>query len=162
MTNEGPPFLIAELDGALHDRAAFNSDSERLNIYLQKQASQDVRKRLAKCYVALANDTQIAGYYTLSAASVALTELPKELATKMPRYPSVPAARMGRLAIDKDFAGRGLGSALLADAIYRAMNSTLGCYALFVDAKSNHAARFYQHHGFQALPESPLTLFTTL
>ncbi len=78
------------------------------------------------------------------------------------RYPTVPAVRMGRLAVDQAFQGQGLGGALLADALYRAARSEIAAYALMVDAKDEPAAAFYQHHGFITLPDSPLALFLPL
>lgn len=69
---------------------------------------------------------------------------------------------MGRLAVDQAFKGQGLGCALLADALNRALRSEIAAYALMVDAKDETAAAFYRHHGFIALPDSPLTLFLSL
>ena len=65
----GAPFRLAPLDAA-HDRAAFRSDSEPLNRYLQEQVTQDIRRRVAACFVALADGPRIAGYYTLASASL--------------------------------------------------------------------------------------------
>lgn len=155
------PFQLALLDVA-HDRTAFNSDSEPLNRYLCEQVSQDVRRRVAACFVALADEQRIAGYYTLASASLLLTDLPSSLGKKLPRYPTVPAIRMGRLAVDQAFKGCGLGGALLADALDRAARSEIAAYAMMVDAKDESSAAFYRHHGFIALPDSPLTLFLPL
>jgi len=155
------PFQLALLDST-HNRAAFNSDSEPLNRYLQTQASQDVRRRVAACYVALADDQRIAGYYTVASSSVLLTDLPANIGKKLPRYPTVPAVRMGRLAVDQAFKGQGLGGALLADALDRAARAEIAAFAMMVDAKDDAASAFYQHHGFIALPDSPLTLFLPL
>jgi GNAT superfamily N-acetyltransferase len=69
---------------------------------------------------------------------------------------------MGRLAVHQNFKGRGLGGALLADAIKRASDSGIAAYALLVDAKDEEAAAFYRHHGFIPLPDSPLALFLPL
>lgn len=69
---------------------------------------------------------------------------------------------MGRLAVDKQFKGQGLGGALLADALDRAASSEIAAFALIVNAKDDVAATFYRHHGFIALPDSPLTLFLPL
>ena len=77
-----------------------------------------------------------------------MVDLPASARKKLPRYPTVPAVRMGRLAVDQEFKGQGLGGALLADALDR--------------AKDNAASAFYQHHGFITLPDSPLTLFLPL
>ena len=157
----GAPFQLAPLDAA-HDRAEFNSDSDSLNRYLREQATQDIRRRVAACFVALADGQRIAGYYTLASASLLLADLPASTGKKLPRYPTVPAVRMGRLAVDQAFKRLGLGGALLADALDRAARSEIAAYALMVDAKDEVAAASYQHHGFIALPDSPRTLFLPL
>ena len=157
----GAPFRLAPLDAA-HDRTAFNSDSAPLNRYLREQVTQDVRRRVAACFVALADGQRIAGYYTLASASLLLADLPASTSKKLPRYPTVPAVRMGRLAIDQAFKGQGLGGALLADALDRAARAEIAAYALMVDAKDESATDFYRHHGFIALPDSPRTLFLPL
>ena len=157
----GAPFRLAPLDAA-HDRTVFNSDSAPLNRYLREQVTQDVRRRVAACFVALADGQRIAGYYTLASASLLLADLPASTSKKLPRYPTVPAVRMGRLAIDQAFKGQGLGGALLADALDRAARAEIAAYALMVDAKDESAADFYRHHGFIALPDSPRTLFLPL
>ncbi|MHA3902220.1 GNAT family N-acetyltransferase [Castellaniella sp. WN] len=155
------PFLLAPL-GATHERTAFHSDSEPLDRYLREQVTQDIRRRVAACFVALADRQRIAGYYTLASASLLLADLPASIGKKLPRYPTVPAVRMGRLAVDQAFKGQGLGGALLADALDRAARSEIAAFALMVDAKDEAAAAFYRHHGFMALPDSPLTLFLPL
>lgn len=155
------PFLLARLDAG-HDRKGFTSGSEPLDRYLRERVTQDVRRRVAACFVALTDGSRIAGYYTLASASLILAALPAETAQALPRYPTVPAVRMGRLAIDQAFKQQGLGSALLADALDRAARSEIAAYALMVDAKDETAASFYRHHGFITLPDSPLTLFLPL
>jgi ribosomal protein S18 acetylase RimI-like enzyme len=157
----GPPFRLALLDAA-HDRIAFNCGSEPLNRYLREHITQDIRRRVATCFVALADGNRIAGYYTLASASLLLAGLPANICKKLPRYPTVPAVRMGRLAVDHAFKGQGLGGALLADALGRAARSEIAVYALIVDAKDEVAVAFYRYHGFIALPGSSLTLFLPL
>lgn len=147
---------------ASQDRTEFHSGSEALDRYFRQQITQDVRRRVTACFVALDGEQQIAGYYTLASASMLLNELPADIGKKLPRYPSVPAVRMGRLAVDQRFRGRGLGAALLADALTRAASSEIAAYALVVDAKDESAAAFYRHHGFIPLPSTPLTLFLSL
>lgn len=155
------PFRIALL-AKEYDRSSFHSGSGLLDDYLHRQVTQDIRRRVAACFVALTHEQRIAGFYTLSSASLPLTDLPADISHKLPRYPSVPAARMGRLAVDRDFQGQGLGSALLGDALIRAARSELAAYALVVDAIDEAAADFYRHHGFISLPDLPLTLFLPL
>lgn len=155
------PFRLVLLD-AEHDRKCFDSGIAPLDRYLREQVSQDIRRRVAACFVAVTDERRVAGYYTLASASVALGELPEATARKLPRYPSIPAVRMGRLAVDRDFKGMGLGGALLADALQRAALAEIAAYALIVDAKDETAAAFYRHHGFTALPSSSLRLFLLL
>jgi ribosomal protein S18 acetylase RimI-like enzyme len=156
-----PPFKLASLD-TQHERATFNSGSEPLDRYFRDQITQDIRRRVAACFVALADNQRIAGYYTLASASLLLGDLPASVTKKLPRYPTVPAVRMGRLAVDQAFKGQGLGGALLADALDRTARSEIAAHALMVDAKDEKAAAFYHHHGFIALPSLPLTLFITM
>jgi len=146
-----PRFLIEALSPH-HDRASFESGSEPLDRYLRERASQDVRRRTTACFVAIDEETQkIAGYYTLSAGAIALTDLPEHLTKRLPRYPSVPVARLGRLAVNQAYRIQKLGAALLWDGYTRASRSELMAYALLVDAKDDRAANFYRHHGFIAL-----------
>lgn len=156
-----PAFTVVLLHEE-HNRDAFCSDSAPLDRYFQQQVTQDVRRRVAACYVALAPDGSVAGYYTLAAASALLQDLPPAILKKLPRYPSVPAVRMGRLAVSREFKGQGLGAALLADALMRAIHSEIAAYAMLVDAKDKIAADFYLHHGFVALQQAPMTLFLPL
>lgn len=122
---------------------------EALDKYFREQVSQDVSRRAANCYVAVETTSrQVAGFYTLSAASIPLPDIPDHLKKKMPRYPSVPVARLGRLAIAEQYKGQRLGEALLWDAIERAKNSVLAAVALVVDAKDETSKSFYLHYGF--------------
>jgi hypothetical protein len=89
-----------------HDRSRFSSGSAPLDRYLREQASQDIKRRIASCFVAVSVQTkEIAGFYTLTAASIALTALSPEIVKKLPRYPVVPAALLGRLAVAQNYQG---------------------------------------------------------
>jgi ribosomal protein S18 acetylase RimI-like enzyme len=139
-----------EVLGPDHSRDGFSCGVEALDSYFARQVSQDVRRRVCACYVAVdIGSGKVAGYYTLSADGVLLSELPTSLAKRLPRYPSVPVARVGRLAVDQSFHGQRLGGALLADAAVRATRSEVVVFALVVDAKDDSAAAFYRHHGFE-------------
>ena len=126
-----------------------------LDEYLQRYASQDIKRGVARVFVASpAQQLQVvSGFYTLSAASIAADTLPEKWRKKLPRYP-VPVALLGRLAVGQQYHGQGLGSILLADACKRvaAASETLAVAAIVVDAKSQKAAAFYQHFGFIELP----------
>jgi ribosomal protein S18 acetylase RimI-like enzyme len=152
------PFRIDLLDQ--HDRKDFDCGNPALTDYFQLRASQDVRRRIAFCYVAvdLATD-RVAGFYTLAACGIMLSDLPATTAKRLPRYPSIPAVRIGRLAVDRRFQGNRLGGALLYDGLSRTAKSGVAAFAVIVDAKDEQAVGFYEHHGFRRLETRQLTLF---
>lgn len=151
-----------ELLGTQHERAPFFCGSSPLDGYFQQQVTQDVRRRITACFVAVSKSGQIAGFYTLASTSIVLTDLPAATVKKLPRYPTVPAVRMGRLAVDQTFRRKGLGAALLADALTRACSAEIAAFALVVDAKDQVAAAFYAHHGFIAFDAEPMSHFLPL
>ena len=145
------------------DRADFSCGVPALDRYLREQASQDTKRLMASCFLILEKDTaKIAGYYTLAATSVPAGELPAEILRRLPRYPTLPAALVGRLAIDHRFHGKGLGSALVADAALRVLRGDTKAFALIVDAKDDGALAFYRHLGFMPLASRPMSLFLTI
>lgn len=145
-------FRIEPLAGD-HDRAGFSSGSALLDRYFREQVSQDVKRRIASCFVAVSVQTgDVAGFYTLSASGIAFDALSPEVIRKLPRHPVVPAALLGRLAVATSHQGKGLGGVLLSDALLRVARSELGVFALLVDAKDSEAQRFYEHYGFTLLP----------
>lgn len=156
------PFRLEPL-GSGHDRDAFSCGVKALDRYLASQASQDIKRRVSACYVALeVTSGKVVGYYTLAAGSVPLNDLSPALTKRLPRYPSVPVARVGRLAIDQAFQGQKLGGALLADAAVRATRSEAAISALIVDAKDDGAAAFYRRHGFEPFGGNGLQLIVPL
>ena len=156
------PFSIVPFSRE-HPKAGFCSGLEILDRYFAERAGQDIKRNLARCFVAIDNEQKnIAGFYTLSAAQIPLINLPEQLAKKMPRYDAVPASRLGRLAIDKHYQGRGLGQALIADALKKSARDSMAVYAMLVDAKDDNAAAFYRHHGFIPCTGKPQTLFLPL
>jgi GNAT superfamily N-acetyltransferase len=147
-------YQIRPLDHAANT-AAFACGERTLDDYLQRYARQDIKRGVARVFVAtpVGQADRIAGFYTLSAASIAAETIPERLRRKMPRYP-VPVALLGRLGVSQQAQGNGLGSILLADACKRvaAASATLAVAAIIVDAKSPKAAAFYEHFGFIKLP----------
>jgi GNAT superfamily N-acetyltransferase len=148
-----------ELLGPQHDRAAFESGVEPLDRYFRVQAGQDARKNMAAPFVLVLPDGVIGGYYTLSATSVHLVELPAQVTRKLPRYPVVPATLLGRLAVDRRYQGKGYGRLLLADALFRSVRSEIASFAMIVEAKDESARQFYQRESFLPLPDHPMKLF---
>ena len=156
-----PPFRFEQL--ADHDRSGFSSGEPALDAYLQTQATQDIRRLISTCFVAIETASeQVVGFYTLAAASIVLDELPPKITKKLPRYPSVPAVRIGRIAVSQSFQNRGLGSAMVADAAARTLDGDIGAFALIVDSKNERATAFYRQFGFIDLESRPGTLFLPL
>lgn len=132
-----------------HDRSAFASGNERIDAYFRQTVSQDIKRHYAACYVLIEQDSaRIAGFYTLSSHSIALTDLDAEWAKKLPRYPSVPAVLIGWLGRDLAFRGQAIGKLLLYDAIARLVKAPLGVHAICADAIDAAAAAFYREHQF--------------
>lgn len=154
-------FRIEPLGGE-HDRTGFESGAEALDRYFKIQVSQDLKRRITACFVAVGGKNEIAGYYTLTATSIALSDLPATIVKKLPRYPVVPAALLGRLAVARSFQGRGLGGVLLADALKRSVRAEMGVFAMVVNAKDEAAQRFYEHYGFALLPGEGRRLFLAI
>lgn len=151
-------FRIDALD-AHHDRAGFCCGVTELDTYLQQRASQDLKRKLAAVFVLTADNKSIAGFYTLSAHSISGTDLPPDVAKRLPRFP-LPVTLLGRMAVAQDLQGSGLGEYLLLDALNRALHGSrqVASWAVVVDAKAG-ARNFYLKHDFIPLPTSPDRLF---
>lgn len=143
-----------------HDRRAFSCGIEALDRYLQTQAGQDMRRRVANCFVAVSDQSEaVGGYYTIAASSIPMDDLPADVAKRLPRYPLLPAVLIGRLAVDRRHAHQGLGSALLFDAATRAVRADPAVFTLIVDAKNQDAEAFYVRFGFQPFASRPKSFF---
>jgi ribosomal protein S18 acetylase RimI-like enzyme len=142
-----------------HDRRSFSCGVEPLDSYFRERAGQDVKRRVSNCFVLLDGKGAVAGYYTFAATSLPLIELSDLEKKRLPRYPLMPAALIGRLAINQGFRGQGLGGALVVDAAMRASRADPAIFALIVDAKDEAAAAFYRHLEFRPFQSRPLTHF---
>jgi GNAT superfamily N-acetyltransferase len=152
--------LIIEPLNSAHDREAFSCGVIALDRYFREQASQDVKRRIGNCFVAVdRNDGVVAGYYTLAASSIPLDALPEDSARRLPRYSVLPATLVGRLAVDSRYQGRQIGSVLLIDALHRSLQAAPASFTLLVDAKDEKAATFYRKYGFTPLAGRRLSLF---
>lgn len=157
--------IIEQLDKNLHDRNSFDCEVEELNVFFKLHANQNQSKNISKTYVATSkinvdNPKTICGYYTLSAGQINCDDLPQNIKSKLPKH-SVPIARIGRLAVDKNYKGNGIGGFLLYDALINILDVSkmIGTFAVIVDAKNDNAKAFYKHYGFIELHDSELTLF---
>ena len=157
--------LVIEPMHTGHDRTGFHCGVDALDRYIQKQARQDVKRRIARVFVATRPDNpqNILGYYTLSSLSVELSHLPDNYARKLPKHP-IPAALIGRLAVRSTVQGHGVGKMLLVDAIKRtlAVSEQIAVYAMIVDAIDDNAKAFYEQFGFIRLGQEGSRLFLPL
>lgn len=153
------------LDSEVHNCAEFDCETPELNDYLVRIATQDRRRNLSQVYVLIDSDdpTTVLGYYTLSAAQVDVDQLSEYESRRLPQYP-IPCFRMGRFAIGKDFQGQGIGKSLLGCAVDRCLQARqeVAAYALIVDAKDINAKSFYEHFGFVAFADKPLSLYLAI
>jgi ribosomal protein S18 acetylase RimI-like enzyme len=143
-----------------HDRKSFTSGNDRIDSYFGSIVSQDIKRNYATCYVLVEREgLKIAGFYTLSATNIPLTDIPQELSKKLPRYPVVPAVLIGWLGRDLAFRGQGIGPMLLQDAIIRVSKSNIGAFAICADAIDEAAAAFYREHLFTPFASRANSLF---
>jgi GNAT superfamily N-acetyltransferase len=155
--------LIVRIEplGKQHDRARFSSGQPDIDDWFRRRASQDERRNVVRVFVAANDELGIIGFYSLSSYTLALEDLPADLARKLPRYDAIPAARIGRLGRDQRVRGQGVGELLLADAVRRILGAarSVAVFAIVVDAKDDTAAAFYRRFGFQPFPLQPSRLF---
>ena len=154
-------YYSEKLDRAKHDRKAFSCGEPDLDRYFREQAVQDLSRRVAVPYVLVESaSNRVAGYYTLSMRSFDRNTFPPDIAKKFP-YRHIPVVLIGRLALNKDYQGKGWGWKLVADALYRAASasSEVAAFAVVVEAKNDSARSFYEHVGFSSMVDNPLALY---
>lgn len=158
-------FEEQQLDPARHNRKAFSCGVPALDRFLQQQAYQTMRRGVSQTFVVVPANTpaEIAGFYALAPVDARLADLQPADAKPLPAYP-VPCFRMGRLARDQRWQGRGIGPLLLGLAVQRCLDAkrSVGGYALIVDAKDAAAKAFYEHHGFRTFQDTPQSLYHPL
>jgi len=144
------------------DRQAFDCGEESLNRYLRERATRDIKRKLNRVFVIREErKDQVIGYYTLAATTIESAKLPSVHAKHLPQYP-IPAALLGKLAMDKACQNKGIGKYLLANAIRRiqSVEKEMGLHVMVVDPLTDDLAKFYVSVGFmQFLPERRLFLF---
>ena len=155
-----PPGYTLEPLSERHDRTAFSCGVAALDSYLARQAGQDVKRGVNRVYVLAAEGGEtVAGYFSLCAATIALSDLPPETARRLPRYPFVPATLTGRLAVARR--GRNLGEFLLLSALFLSWQASrqVASAAVLVDATDDSARGFYERYGFIRFPDQSNRLF---
>ena len=137
---------------------SFDCGKEDLNRFLKRQAWNSQQAHSAQTYV-LVKDLRVLGYYSLAAGSVTHEEATERVKKGLARHP-IPVILLARLAVDASVHGKGLGSALLKDALLRTAQAAdaIGARALLVHAKDDSAKAFYEHFTFEASPSDPYHL----
>jgi GNAT superfamily N-acetyltransferase len=161
-SSDKPRYIVEPLSKDRHDRSHFSCGIDSLDRYLREQADQDRKRKIAVPFVLVEKDQPtVLGYYTLSALSVHLGELPPGVAKRLPHYPVVPATLLGRLAVHRTGQGQGLGEFLLMDALFRSLDQStkVASFAIVVDALNESARNFYLRFEFMPFPSHPNRLF---
>ena len=139
----------------------FSCGKDMLDNYIQKQASQDLKRRLSAVF-AMVDDGRVIGYYTLSSTSISRDLVPEDVQKKMPpSYHDLPATLLGRLAVDQNYKGQRLGEYLLMDALKVALDVSekhIGSIALIVDPLDEDAEAFYAKYDFIKLDSGKMFL----
>jgi GNAT superfamily N-acetyltransferase len=146
---------------AEHELEPFSSGTPPLDTWLKQRARHNETSGASRTYV-VCEGQRVVGYYSLAAGSVLHAAATGRVRRNMPD--PVPVALLGRLAIDQRWQGRGLGSALLRDAVLRVIGAagTIGVRALLVHAISDEAKAFYERWGFRPSATDPMTLMITI
>jgi ribosomal protein S18 acetylase RimI-like enzyme len=146
----------SRLLASTHEKSKFSCGKEMLDNHIRNQSSQDMKSKVAACFVLTDDHKKIKGYYTLSNGSIPRSLLPETISRSLPKYKDLPVTILGRLAIDVHFQGLGFGSQLLIDALKRSYETSVNSVAsmaVIVDPIDKEAAEFYTKYGFILLPE---------
>lgn len=147
-------------DSDRHDADAFDSGEPELDEWLRRHAAGAGARRTARTFVwTPVSDpgqqrTPVIAYYSLTGHRLVRDQLPRKIGRGSPD--EIPAVLLARLAVDRSAQGRGIGGAVLADAMSRVVEATNIVAARFVvvDALHEPAASFYEHHGFTRIPDT--------
>jgi GNAT superfamily N-acetyltransferase len=145
-----------------HQVDAFDCGQEALNGWLRKHALQNQGAGAAQTYVGLVNEV-VVGYYSLAVGQIEYCDAPERLQKGLARHP-VPIMLLARLAVHRDWQKRGVGRALVRDAVLRTLQAAdlAGIRALAVHAKDEQARRYYEQFDFAPSPADPLHLLVLL
>lgn len=151
-------YIIQKLS-AEHGLNDFDCGRDELNLFLKKYALVNQRAESSQTYIACIKK-QVAAYYSLTVGSILRSEAPERIKKGLPKYP-IPVMILARMAVDQQHQGRGLGKALLKDALLRTANAAdiAGIRALLVHAKDEEAKAFYEYFNFDPSPTNPQHLF---
>lgn len=154
-------WIIEKLSG-YHDKQNFDCGEDSLNRYIKNLATQDQRRKASQVHVIVENDNvQVIGYYSLNSFAVELDLIEQSQKRKFAKYSQVSAAKIGRLAVDKQYQDKKIGEILLIDALERikSISEEIGIAIVVVDALNESVIRFYERYGFTLLHDNKTILF---
>lgn len=144
-----------------HDVEGFVSGEVSLDEWLKRRARANQAGGASRTYV-ICEGSRVVGYYALASGSLSGEIAPGRFRRNMPE--PIPVVILGRMAIDREWQGKGIGRALFSDAGQRVLNAaeTIGIRGIVVHAISDEARKFYVALGLQECRDQPLTLTVTL
>jgi GNAT superfamily N-acetyltransferase len=144
-----------------HDVSGFDCGVVVLDTWLKERSLKNEESGASRTYV-ICRGGRVAGYYALAAGSILNANAPSAVRRNMPD--PIPVILLGRLAIDNAWQGKGLGKALLRDAVLRTIHASeiTGVRALMVHAVSEEVKSFYQGLGFRESRVDPMMLVITI
>jgi GNAT superfamily N-acetyltransferase len=137
-----------------HDRSEFDCGNPALSDWLRQQAGQFEDRDLTRTYVLVdPGHSRVWGYYSISSCQIRYEDLPRQSTKRLPKRASIPAALIGKLAVDRSLQGQGWGGALLVDALrrIRGLADVIGMRVVIFDAIDDDAEGFYRRHGFEPI-----------
>lgn len=160
MTAENQSFSAVQKLDASHEVDAFDCGKEPLDRFLQRHALVNQKAGSAQTYVVCRGEQRVAGYYSLAVGAVEHADAPGRVGKGLARHP-IPVMLLARLAIDRAEQGKGLGKALLKDALLRTAQAAdiAGIRAMLVHAKDDEARAWYEQFDFEPSPTDPYHLF---
>lgn len=153
---------VAPFESRMHIRSDFCCGQDSLDNHIQKQASQDLKRRVSTVFVLINEpDVNVLAYYTLCSYTVEIKDLDEAWAKRLSRYPLLPAILLGRLAVDNRQKGKGFGELLLIDALKKSLDVSVqvASLAVIAEALDENALSFYLKYGFQQFKQAPLKLY---
>lgn len=161
-------FTIEPFEAKSQDRTAFSCGVPQIDNYLKLMAKKGSKADVVRIWVVLDDDRRTLGFYGINMHAVVAEDMSDELTKKAPRHGMLPSTFISMIGVDQTMQGKGLGSALLADALSRIgrVSDEIGNCAVLLDVfdcgNPGTVARrkaYYESFGFIPLPDQPLRLF---
>ena len=157
-----PNYFTELFDNKQHQTKDFKCGVDELDRYIKERAGQESRKNVTTVYIMHEKiSKRIIGYYTLCSCSIELKDISDRIKKKLPRYEALPAALIGRFAVDINFQGRRMEERMLIDALARSyfLSKQIAIFAVVVEVKDESIRSSYEKYGFIRLLEQPLKLY---